>query len=139
MTKDAPFQIGDCRCSIPERAVQATLIEHYAEIHGVDISGARLLECDPIPSGSTKGDEVKIGSIVHYVSYGTPGGEYQSECRAAIVTKVYGYAYLVVDIAVLNPTGLFFDQQKMHHDPSSTTESKGGTWHTLEECTGSSA
>lgn len=27
-----------------------------------------------------------VGRIVHYVSYGTPGGEYTSECRAAIIT-----------------------------------------------------
>lgn len=31
---------------------------------------------------------VIIGRIVHYVSYGTPGGEYTSECRAAVVTEV---------------------------------------------------
>jgi hypothetical protein len=31
-----------------------------------------------------------IGSIVHYVSYGTPGGEYTKECRAAIVTEQTG-------------------------------------------------
>lgn len=29
-----------------------------------------------------------IGQIVHYVSYGTPGGEYTSRCRAAMVTEV---------------------------------------------------
>lgn len=29
-----------------------------------------------------------VGRIVHYVSYGTPGGEYTSECRAAIITEV---------------------------------------------------
>lgn len=29
-----------------------------------------------------------IGRIVHYVSYGTPGGEYTSQCRAAIITEV---------------------------------------------------
>lgn len=29
-----------------------------------------------------------IGRIVHYVSYGTPGGEYTSQCRAAIITGV---------------------------------------------------
>lgn len=29
-----------------------------------------------------------IGRTVHYVSFGTPGGEYTSQCRAAIVTEV---------------------------------------------------
>lgn len=27
-----------------------------------------------------------ISGSVHYVSYGTPGGEYTSQCRAAIIT-----------------------------------------------------
>ena len=46
-----------------------------------------------------------IGRVVHYVSYGTPGGEYGRECRAAIVTEVVGDA---VSLCVLNPTGQFF-------------------------------
>ena len=31
-----------------------------------------------------------VGRIVHYVSYGTLGGEYGKECRAAVVTEVSG-------------------------------------------------
>jgi len=31
---------------------------------------------------------MRIGEIVHYRSYGTPGGEFPSTCRAAIVTVV---------------------------------------------------
>lgn len=31
-----------------------------------------------------------IGRIVHYQSYGTPGGEHEPETLAAIVTKVKG-------------------------------------------------
>jgi hypothetical protein len=34
------------------------------------------------------GMQPSVGRIVHYVSYGTPGGEYGQECRAAIVTEV---------------------------------------------------
>jgi len=30
-----------------------------------------------------------VGRIVHYVSYGTPAGEYGKECRAAVITKLY--------------------------------------------------
>lgn len=30
-----------------------------------------------------------VGRTVHYLSYGTPGGEYKSETRAAIITQVY--------------------------------------------------
>lgn len=64
-----------------------------------------------------------VGRVVHYVSYGTPGGEYASKCRAALITEV-GEFEGVVSLAVLNPTGLFFDQNLPHSD-----EREGGTWH----------
>lgn len=47
-----------------------------------------------------------VGRVVHYHSYGTPGGEYLPEARAAIVTGVLPSG--AVSLAVLNPTGLFF-------------------------------
>ena len=56
-----------------------------------------------------------IGRIVHYHSYGTPGGEFLPEPRAAVVTAVPRNADgspgdgSVLSLAVLNPTGLFFD------------------------------
>jgi hypothetical protein len=56
-----------------------------------------------------------IGRIVHYVSYGTPGGEYSSTCRAAVVTALSSPAGVDdatperVDLAVLNPAGMFFN------------------------------
>lgn len=80
-----------------------------------------------------------VGAIVHYVSYGTPGGEYASQCRAAIIGGVPKYLTAepmdgcpngsndewLADLVVLNPTGMFFNQgcsQDEHtHD--------GGTWH----------
>lgn len=59
-----------------------------------------------------------IGRIVHYHSYGTPGGEYLPEPRAAIITAVHRndtgstdaqeVVVTTIDAAVLNPTGLFF-------------------------------
>lgn len=59
-----------------------------------------------------------IGRMVHYRSYGTPGGEYLPEPRAAIITEVEqvqltpgGELTEVVGLAVLNPTGLFFTQK----------------------------
>ncbi|WP_084518047.1 hypothetical protein [Microtetraspora niveoalba] len=55
-----------------------------------------------------------VGRIVHYVSYGTPGGEYKSECRAAIVTEVLADgsqgAENNVGLAVLNPEGVYFNR-----------------------------
>lgn len=55
-----------------------------------------------------------IGRIVHYQSYGTPGGEYLPEPRAAVITDVsdsFGtseHPETRVGLCVLNPTGMFF-------------------------------
>lgn len=75
-----------------------------------------------------------IGRIVHYVSYGTPGGEFLPEHRAAIVTAVHlddhgssgGELQPSLDLCVLNPTGIFFNQ-RVRYD--TTTQPRGGTWH----------
>jgi hypothetical protein len=78
-----------------------------------------------------------VGRVVHYVSYGTPGGEYTSECRAAIVTEtgqllvsevtdgVEGKSEPVVGLAVLNPTGMFFNRCVQQDEETKA----GGTWH----------
>lgn len=57
-----------------------------------------------------------IGRIVQYMSYGTPGGEYLPLPRAAIITQVEspGYGHSRVGLAVLNPTGLFFNPSVEH-------------------------
>ncbi|MFF2522220.1 hypothetical protein [Streptomyces liangshanensis] len=67
-----------------------------------------------------------VGRIVHYVSYGTPGGEYSTECRAAIVTELAepDEDSDVVGLAVLNPAGLFFNRA-----PQDESGHDGGTWH----------
>jgi hypothetical protein len=77
-----------------------------------------------------------VGRIVHYVSYGTPGGEYTKQCRAAIVTEVLperkGDAY-EVRLAVLNPSGMFFSHSTYDEWDSTTAiqgaEPQGGSWH----------
>jgi hypothetical protein len=75
-----------------------------------------------------------VGRIVHYHSYGTPGGEYRPEARAAIITAVHwsdaadeedwqgieqpaasgddqAIDYIdSISLAVLNPTGMFFNE-----------------------------
>lgn len=67
-----------------------------------------------------------IGRIVHYVSYGTPGGEYPSVCRAAVITDVSVLCHREeVSLCVLNPEGLFFNK----HVPHDEAEKSGGTWH----------
>lgn len=82
-----------------------------------------------------------VGRIVHYVSYGTPGGEYTSQCRAAIVAGVPTATWegdaQPVDLVVLNPTGMFFNQ-RCPHDEGGVSDTPGapaarsypgGTWH----------
>ena len=80
-----------------------------------------------------------VGRVVHYVSYGTPGGEYASKCRAAMVTVVPKYLVAepmdgcpngtggewIASLAVLNPTGTFFNENV----PQDENEHCGGSWH----------
>ena len=77
-----------------------------------------------------------VGWIVHYVSYGTPGGEYGKKCRAAVVTglgemleyPVHGDGIddpgpddaQLADLCVLNPTGMFFNQGVPYQDGAET-------------------
>jgi len=65
-----------------------------------------------------------VARIVHYVAYGTPGGEYPSTCRAAIITEVDEpeNEESPVGLCVLNPSGMFFNQ----HVPYGTAP---GQWH----------
>ena len=80
-----------------------------------------------------------VGQIVHYTSYGTPRGEYGSECRAAIITAIYedpdpakpttvlpGETRRMgeVDLCVLNPEGFFFNRVVPRNELK-----LGGTWH----------
>ncbi|MFJ8934039.1 hypothetical protein ACIRLA_46490 [Streptomyces sp. NPDC102364] len=84
-----------------------------------------------------------VSRVVHYVSHGTPvredGGQaHASRCRAAIITVVHGRGLdpasldetdaWDVGLAVLNPTGLFFDEHCMQHE-SAAGDYWGGSWH----------
>ena len=72
-----------------------------------------------------------VGRIVHYQAFGTPGGEYKSEPRAAVITEVFflpgaeltdekGYA---ISLCVLNPSGVFFNSNLFYD-----ADGKPGTW-----------
>lgn len=71
-----------------------------------------------------------VGRIVHYQSYGTPGGEFMPEPRAALITEVNApgthesYGLGLVGLCVLNPTGQFFNRNV----PFSETP-KPGCWN----------
>jgi hypothetical protein len=62
----------------------------------------------------TMNQQPTVGRIVHYQSFGTPGGEYLPKPRAAIVTDVPeanhpDAAAGKVGLCILNPTGMFFN------------------------------
>lgn len=73
-----------------------------------------------------------VGRAVHYVSYGTPGGEFQSVCRAATITAtnaseesdLEGQPEGTVSLEVHNPRGTYFN-----HAVPYSEENKVGTWH----------
>jgi len=78
-----------------------------------------------------------VGQTVHYKSYGSPGGEYASVCRAAVITEVLdvyigGQNLGYVNLCVLNPEGLYFNQKV----PYNKQIIAGGRWHFLNDCTG---
>jgi len=76
---------------------------------------------ETLPGGG--GPRSAVGRVVHYVSFGTPGGEYTSQCRAAIIAEVVDEQEGVAALAVLNPTGVFFNECVYSSDH------EGGTWH----------
>jgi hypothetical protein len=68
------------------------------------------------------GTKPSVCRMVHYVSYGTPGGEYHSTCRAAVITEVGQWITVrtveeipgeqrteACALMVCNPTGVFFN------------------------------
>lgn len=67
-----------------------------------------------------------VGSLVHYVAYGTPGGEFPAGVnRAAVVTQVHdNHPVYAVGLCVMNPTGLFFNV-----DVPYDAAKRPGTWH----------
>lgn len=70
-----------------------------------------------------------VGRTVHYVSYGTPKGEFTSQCRAAVITEV-SYEDEYVGLCVLNPTGLFFHPLAAGGCAFDNTDKpRGGSWH----------
>lgn len=102
-----------------------------------------------------------ITSWVHYVSYGTPGGEYPPVCRAAVITEVGQWVTLPGEVNpgtnaagqrvrevtqvwqedacavfVINPTGVFFNGAGPVPCPHDEDQRGGGTWHWADTCPG---
>jgi len=77
--------------------------------------------------------EPSVGRSVHYVAFGTPGGEYAAGAhRAAIIVDVLhggpGIGVDSVTLCILNPTGLHFRDRV----PQDETEKRPGSWHWQE-------
>lgn len=76
-----------------------------------------------------KHDEVEamirpsIGNSVHYQSYGTPDGEFDSLPRAAIVTEIDTNGWQV-GLCVMNPTGFYFVREVKYSETP-----KPGHWN----------
>jgi hypothetical protein len=90
---------------------------------------------DSAPHGPAADNAPTLGAQVHYRSYGTPGGEYAPECRAAMITAVdVGHDVSPdavqtlgadpVALTVFNPDGTFL-KNPIYHDENQS----GGTWH----------
>ena len=70
-----------------------------------------------------------VGQTVHYRSRGSADGVFKPVCRAAVITEVHGV--FNVSLAVLNPTGVFFDAEVTNE---SRNEYIPGAWHWLQDC-----
>jgi len=72
-----------------------------------------------------------VGRDVHYVAFGTPGGEFPAGvCRAAKITvlqpgPLLGEGLDVVKLCIFNPTGLFFSDWLRQDEETKAP----GTWH----------
>lgn len=111
---------------------------HCGSHHLTDMSviAARTAEAGPVVVQESAPQVMRpsVGRIVHYVAYGTPGGEYPSgACRAAVVTEVtfvpepdetLEEALMKASLCVLNPTGFYFTRAVFYSE-----DREPGTWH----------
>lgn len=91
-----------------------------------------LAAADRITALEREMDQQKpsVGRVVHYVAYGTPGGEFPAGvCRCALVTEVDKISPVrppsdAVGLCVLNPTGIFFNRGIPYDEGKAP-----GSWH----------
>lgn len=118
---------ADCWCHPTVSEVGIGHVVPLGETHQLDVAGRK-------PT---------VGRTVYYVSYGTPDGEYKSECRAAIITWVHPDTIdaedQLVSLCVLDPNGMFFNETVAYHEGDvghdhtgaeiPALSYRGGTWH----------
>lgn len=85
---------------------------------------------------NSKQQQPSVSRMVHYVAYGTPGGEFPAGvCRAAVITEINDAMIAEgaqfpfdgagrVGLCVLNPTGVFLNRG-VPYDPNKAP----GSWH----------
>lgn len=91
--------------------VTPEVLEHYGEelLDQINQPGATPIIPPGMPDMHIQ--RPSVGRVVHYHSYGTPNGEYQPVARAAIITEVSTNPNDIrVSLCVLNPEGMFFNQ-----------------------------
>lgn len=71
---------------------------------------------------------MKIGDLIHYVTFGSVNGDYPVECCASIVTGLYK-DNSEVDITVFNKRGGSFPNRKIRYD----VKVDEGTWHLIDD------
>jgi len=87
-----------------------------------------------MPVQADVGPPPSVCRMVHYVAFGTPGGEYKAGAhRAAVITEVGkgkdAEALRQVSLMVINPTGIHF-REFVSQDEN---KKKVGTWHWPEK------
>lgn len=117
-----------------KRAVLDKLERMHPSAHEIRIRSAEAMAAAesrderPVPQ-----QKPSVGRVVHYVAYGTPGGEFPSGvCRAATITEVgiplgdksQSDPDERCSIFVMNPSGVFFNQGIRHDEGKAP-----GTWH----------
>lgn len=88
----------------------------------------------------------RLNDQAHYVAFGTPGGEYPSTCRAAVIVGVplapetlaeaqAALPDLKVALFVMNPTGTFHHTECRHDESVADGGARvPGTWHYPDNC-----
>lgn len=51
-----------------------------------------------------------VGRMVHYMRYGSPGGEHKPEVSPAVITKVLDETTGKCALFVMNPNGCYFNE-----------------------------
>ena len=77
-----------------------------------------------------------LGRIVLYRRHGSPNGQHAAEDSPAVITRVYPEASDVgrdkcVDLCVMNPSGLYFDQRTPYDTGGDGADPKPGHWRWL--------